>query len=127
LVIHIFSLHNEYRYFDPRPVKLRSITCATYYQIKSAENAKCSPRNDNLNLLLRAKFHWSWVRVAVLIVKTKNVEYYVAQVMYMYYMQISNNTVYALCYMKILVTTWNYYACHYSSLCVTCRFENVLY
>ena len=51
------------------------ITCATYYQIKSAENAKCSPRNDNLNLLVRTKFHWSWFRMAVLIVKTKNVDY----------------------------------------------------
>jgi len=29
----------------------------------------------NLNLLVPTKFHWSWVRVAVLIAKTKNVVY----------------------------------------------------
>ena len=55
--------------------KYTYITCATYYEIKSADNAKCSPRNDNLNLLVLSKIHWSWVRVAVLIVKTKNVDY----------------------------------------------------
>ena len=43
--------------------------------MKSADNAKCSHRNDNLNLLVRSKIHWSWVRVAVLIAKTKNVDY----------------------------------------------------
>jgi hypothetical protein len=32
------------------------ITCATYYEIKSADNAKCSPQNDNLNLLVRSKY-----------------------------------------------------------------------
>ena len=56
-------------------MKYTYITCATYYEIKSADNAKCSHRNDNLNLLVRSKIHWSWVRVTVLIAKTKNVDY----------------------------------------------------